>query len=271
MQSTGGRKMQEPGRPRSHTDPPDHVADGYSWNVTTTPVAMPANLAERNAELWTSPQGFVRAARANAAVVTPASGGNARVSFPLDRVYRYEGPLNAAGDVLRVRTFLDCDARTPWATPPATPSPLWTNLHENIQRLGLGVRRIAPLQGALQTIDDLRAALALGCLLAVAVRLPAVGSKPSGSTNEIVSPATGTRAASRNGCALVSFERTCPPGPCLEIVFASSASSQESADWRLACVSRATNRSSCAKSTRERAASWPHTSRRLDSIVMCGP
>jgi hypothetical protein len=33
------------------------------------------------------------------------------------------------------------------------------NLHENIQRLGLEVERIAPLHGAPQTIDDLREAI----------------------------------------------------------------------------------------------------------------
>ena len=56
--------------------------------------------------------------------------------------------------------LVEGDAWTPAATRPATPSPLWVNLHENIQRLGLGVQRIAPLHGTLQTIDDLRAAIA---------------------------------------------------------------------------------------------------------------
>ena len=56
--------------------------------------------------------------------------------------------------------LVEADAWTPAATRPATPSPLWVNLHENIQRLGLGVQRIAPLHGTLQTIDDLRSAIA---------------------------------------------------------------------------------------------------------------
>jgi glyoxylase-like metal-dependent hydrolase (beta-lactamase superfamily II) len=55
--------------------------------------------------------------------------------------------------------LVEGDAWTPAATRPATPSPLWVNLHDNIQRLGLGVRQIAPLHGTLQTIDDLKAAL----------------------------------------------------------------------------------------------------------------
>jgi glyoxylase-like metal-dependent hydrolase (beta-lactamase superfamily II) len=83
------------------------AADGVAWNLTPAPTPMPANVAERNAEMWTSPQGFVKAARANAAVVTPAKDGTASVTFTLDRVFRYEGLLAANGDVLRVRTWLD--------------------------------------------------------------------------------------------------------------------------------------------------------------------
>ena len=56
--------------------------------------------------------------------------------------------------------LVEGDAWTPAAARPATPSPLWVNLHENIRRLGLGVQRIAPLHGTLQTIDDLRSAIA---------------------------------------------------------------------------------------------------------------
>jgi glyoxylase-like metal-dependent hydrolase (beta-lactamase superfamily II) len=102
-------QVQEPGRARPNTDQTqDQFAlDGFSWNLAPAPTAIPANLAERNAELWTSPQGFVKAARASGAVVKPAAGGNATVTFTLDRVYRYEGLISAAGDVLRVKTFMD--------------------------------------------------------------------------------------------------------------------------------------------------------------------
>jgi glyoxylase-like metal-dependent hydrolase (beta-lactamase superfamily II) len=68
---------------------------------------MPTNLAERSAELWTSPQGFIKAARAHAAVVTTARDGSATVTFTRNRAFRYEGLLSAAGEVLRVRTFMD--------------------------------------------------------------------------------------------------------------------------------------------------------------------
>ena len=36
-----------------------------SWNLRPRPSAIPTNLAERNAELWASPQGFVKAALAH--------------------------------------------------------------------------------------------------------------------------------------------------------------------------------------------------------------
>jgi len=102
-------QVQEPGRARPLTDQTQDqfAVDGYSWNLTPAPSPIPTNLAERNAEMWTSPQGFVKAARANAAVVKPASGGGATVTFTLDRVFRYEGLVSATGDVLRVKTFMD--------------------------------------------------------------------------------------------------------------------------------------------------------------------
>ena len=56
--------------------------------------------------------------------------------------------------------LIEGDAWNPAATRPATPSPLWLNLRDNIDRLHLDVQRIAPLHGALQTIADFRAATA---------------------------------------------------------------------------------------------------------------
>jgi glyoxylase-like metal-dependent hydrolase (beta-lactamase superfamily II) len=102
-------QVQEPGRARPPADQTmdQFAAGGLSWNLTPAPTAMPTNLAERNAEMWTSPQGFVKAARANAAIVKPAKDGTATVTFTLDRVFRYEGLLAANGDLLRVRTWLD--------------------------------------------------------------------------------------------------------------------------------------------------------------------
>ena len=84
-------QVQEPGRARPHTDQTQdqYAAGGYSWNLTPAPTSIPTNLAERNAELWTSPQGFVKAARTHGAVMKPASGGGADQPFvaehPIDR------------------------------------------------------------------------------------------------------------------------------------------------------------------------------------------
>lgn len=102
-------QVQEPNRKRPHTDQTQDqfAVGGRSWNLTPAPTSIPANLAERNAELWTSPQGFVKAARANNAVVKPAAGGNSTVTFTLDKVFRYEGVIASSGDVLSVRTFMD--------------------------------------------------------------------------------------------------------------------------------------------------------------------
>jgi hypothetical protein len=38
-------------------------------------------------------------------------------------------------------------------------NPLWLNLYENVRRLKLDVQRVAPLHGAVQDFDALRAAV----------------------------------------------------------------------------------------------------------------
>jgi glyoxylase-like metal-dependent hydrolase (beta-lactamase superfamily II) len=60
-------------------------------------------VVERRLALWSTPQGFVKAALANNAT-TRAAGGNTEVSFLVDKKYRMTGTINAAGDVLSVRT-----------------------------------------------------------------------------------------------------------------------------------------------------------------------
>ena len=102
-------QVQEPGRARPHAEATmdQYAGDGMSWNLTPQPTAIPANLAERNAELWASPQGFIKAALAHDAKLTPRKGGGALVEFTLDGKYRYEGVINAVGNVLRVSSFLD--------------------------------------------------------------------------------------------------------------------------------------------------------------------
>jgi glyoxylase-like metal-dependent hydrolase (beta-lactamase superfamily II) len=101
-------QVQEPGRLRPHSEQTmDQFAlDGVTWNLTPAPTAIPTNLAERNAEIWASPQGFIKAARANAAALRDVPDGTA-VTFTLSGGFRYEGLLNTAGEVVHVRTFMD--------------------------------------------------------------------------------------------------------------------------------------------------------------------
>jgi glyoxylase-like metal-dependent hydrolase (beta-lactamase superfamily II) len=101
-------QVQEPGRARPHSEQTQdqYARDGVTWNLTPGPVAMPANLAERNAELWASPQGFIKAALANHARIKMRNDGTTSIAFELGR-YRYEGELNQSYEVTRVRTFMD--------------------------------------------------------------------------------------------------------------------------------------------------------------------
>jgi glyoxylase-like metal-dependent hydrolase (beta-lactamase superfamily II) len=102
-------QVQEPGRARPHSEQTQdqYAVDGVTWNLAPGPVSMPANLAERNAELWASPQGFIKAAIAHRASTVERADGSVTVSFVLDGKYRYQGVLNKAGEVVSVRTFMD--------------------------------------------------------------------------------------------------------------------------------------------------------------------
>ena len=62
----------------------------------------------------------------------------------------------------RQRLLVEADAWTPTppgAKPPAVVNPLWINLYDNVQRLRLDVQTIAPLHGAPQSLESLRAAI----------------------------------------------------------------------------------------------------------------
>jgi glyoxylase-like metal-dependent hydrolase (beta-lactamase superfamily II) len=101
-------QVQEPGRARPHSEQTQdqYARDGVTWNLAPGPVAIPSNLAERNAELWASPQGFVKAAIAHRATVKARDDGTMRVSFMLGK-YRYEGELNRLHEVTRVSTWME--------------------------------------------------------------------------------------------------------------------------------------------------------------------
>ena len=100
-------QVQEPGRARPAADATmdQYSAKGMSWNLTPSPTAIPTNLAERNAELWASPQGFVKAALAHKASMRfEKEGWWAR--FSMGR-HRYEGWFDRDGDVGHVSTWID--------------------------------------------------------------------------------------------------------------------------------------------------------------------
>ncbi len=108
----------EPGRarPTPATQSPEQLVSGtFAWNMAvpggspagTPPAAQPnpAAVEERLMEIWSTPQGFVKAAIANNATVQPAGGGST-VTFTAAG-HRYEGTINAQNLVERVRTWID--------------------------------------------------------------------------------------------------------------------------------------------------------------------
>jgi glyoxylase-like metal-dependent hydrolase (beta-lactamase superfamily II) len=109
----------EPGRSRPapvEQKVDQYVSASYAWNIpvatsatpnaATTPSAQPAVLEERNAEIWATPQGFLKAAGANAATTRSVTGG-IEVSFAVGGKYRYLGIINGKNQVERVQTWID--------------------------------------------------------------------------------------------------------------------------------------------------------------------
>jgi glyoxylase-like metal-dependent hydrolase (beta-lactamase superfamily II) len=107
------RQLIEAGRERPA--PVDQSVDQYvaaaqAWNRGTTDnapaTAQPAALAERRAEIWSTPQGFLKAAQAHQAK-TRATADGTEVSFDVDAKTHYVGWLNGRGEVSRVQTWVD--------------------------------------------------------------------------------------------------------------------------------------------------------------------
>lgn len=102
---------------RARPAPVEQKADQYvngavAWNLTTPPAgaapvaqAQSAAVEERTAEIWATPQGFLKAAAANNAVSKPLDGGS-EVSFTLGKDH-YVGTINASNEVERVSTWID--------------------------------------------------------------------------------------------------------------------------------------------------------------------
>jgi glyoxylase-like metal-dependent hydrolase (beta-lactamase superfamily II) len=101
-------QVHEAGRARPHSEQTmdQYARDGVTWNLAAGPVAMPANLVERMAELWGSPQGFVQAALAHHPDIQLRADGSARVSFKMAS-YRVAGEINREGEVTRFSTLMD--------------------------------------------------------------------------------------------------------------------------------------------------------------------
>jgi glyoxylase-like metal-dependent hydrolase (beta-lactamase superfamily II) len=109
----------EPGRvrPASVEQKADqYVSGATAWNMAAPagaapgapPVAQPqpAAVEERVVEIWTTPQGFLKAAMANNATVT-ASGAGSEVTFTVGGMNKYVGTINAQNQVEKVQTWID--------------------------------------------------------------------------------------------------------------------------------------------------------------------
>ncbi|CAM3676779.1 MBL fold metallo-hydrolase [Polaromonas hydrogenivorans] len=89
-----------------------YVSGARAWNQAVAPAAttvtpQPAAAEERAAEIWATPQGFLKAALANQAQSRPLKDGGVEVSFKLGGKYRYVGLINARDEVEEVRTWID--------------------------------------------------------------------------------------------------------------------------------------------------------------------
>src|SRR5437870_9155222 len=90
------------------------VSGNYAWNVAPAAgnaapppaQANPDGQLERMLALWSTPQGFVKAAMNNKATTKNASGGT-EVSFTVGGKYKMTGIVNAKGQVDKVTTWID--------------------------------------------------------------------------------------------------------------------------------------------------------------------
>lgn len=109
-------QLVEPGRERPtpvEQKVDQYIAGALAWNVPVAvalanppATAQSAAVPERAAEIWSTPQGFLKAAAANHATTRPSNGG-IEVSFRADGGPRYVGLINARSEVERVQTTID--------------------------------------------------------------------------------------------------------------------------------------------------------------------
>ncbi len=108
----------EPNRERPvpvEQKPDQYVNGSVAWNLAApqgsapgtpaVPQAQPAAVEERQAEIWTTPQGFLKAAQSNHAV-TNKKGDATLVEFSQQK-YKYQGLINSKGELEQVKTWID--------------------------------------------------------------------------------------------------------------------------------------------------------------------
>ena len=113
------KQLVEAGRQRPapvEQKPDQFISGATAWNLAppanapagaaAVASAQPAASEERAAEIWSTPQGFVKAALANHASEKAVSGAT-EVSFSLGGKYHYVGTVNARNQLERVQTWID--------------------------------------------------------------------------------------------------------------------------------------------------------------------
>ncbi|MBA4285302.1 MAG: MBL fold metallo-hydrolase [Xanthomonadaceae bacterium] len=112
------KQVVEPGRARPtpvEQKPDQYVSGAVAWNLAppqgapagTAPSAQPqpAAVDERVAEIWSTPQGFIKAAIANKASTKAIEGGS-EIAFTVGKL-RFVGITDAQHQLLRVQTLID--------------------------------------------------------------------------------------------------------------------------------------------------------------------
>lgn len=112
------KQVIEPNRERPvpvEQKPDQYVSGDFAWNLAApqgsppgtapAPQTQPLAVEERRAEIWSTPQGFVKAAQANRAV-SKKQGEKTLVEFTAGK-NPYKGVINAKGEVESVQTWID--------------------------------------------------------------------------------------------------------------------------------------------------------------------
>lgn len=113
------KQIVEPDRQRPtpvEQKPDQYISGTTAWNLASTPNTPPGTapvpqlqplaVEERAAEIWSTPQGFLKAAHDNKATHQSGKDGT-EVSFTVGGKYRYVGTLNAKNEVEKIQTWID--------------------------------------------------------------------------------------------------------------------------------------------------------------------